>query len=535
MNPEEPASPPPAPDHPERFEEGEERAPAGVRTMAIVRWALVVVMAVVAALSVAYWLGALSPADGVAEGAAVYQCPMHPSVVQDQPGQCPICGMDLVLQTKGPQAGSAASPPTAAESAAAGSHAGHRHEPSDPFACPMHPEETGTQPTDRCPICNMFLTPRAGTEKADGGAASDAGALADAAASAEAGAAPASGIDTDAIQPVPGLVPIELALDRVQLIGVRTAPAVRRPLISELRTVGFVAADESKVARVHTRFSGWIRELVASTTGQKVKRGQVLATLFNLDLLPAQQEFLSARSWAAPPNAGATDQLLRPLAQDARARLELLGMSEAEIVQIEKTGQPVRNIAVHAPISGHVTAKAAVRGAFVQPGTQLFEIADLSKIWVLADVYEYEVGRVAVGQSASVEFVAYPKQRFTGSVEFIYPTLNPTTRTLRVRIVLENQELKLLPGMYGDVFLQVSPAEGLIIPAEALVDTGEDQYVFVALGGGRFEPRAVRVGERADREIQILSGLHAGEQVVTTGNFLLDSESRLRSAIESKP
>ena len=349
-------------------------------------------------------------------------------------------------------------------------------------------------------------------------------------------AAPGAGVGQP--QGVPGLVPVELSMDRVQLIGVRTAAAATESLVPELRTVGFVTADESRLARVHARFSGWIEHLAVKTTGQKVKRGQVLAGVYNLELLPAQQELIAALRWnsAAPPTApGGTAPPVSRLEQDARARLEIFGLSPGEINSIAKTGKPVRTVAVTAPITGNVIRKNAVQGTYVQPGTELFEIADLSKVWVVANVYEHEIGRVSVGQAASVVVGAYPKEPLSGKVAFIYPTLDSATRTLSVRIELDNKDFKLHPGMYGDVVIQLSSAQGVVVPLEALVDTGEYQYVFLAKEGGRFEPRRVSVGARSGDKVQILTGLSAGETVVTTSNFLIDSESRLRAAIEGTP
>jgi membrane fusion protein, copper/silver efflux system len=475
------------------------RPPRGVHTMALLRWLLVAAMAAAALLSVGYSFGLLG--SGTASAAPTqYYCPMHPQVVQDHPGECPICSMSLVPREAAK--GSESKP----KKADAATHQGHRHEPSDPFVCPMHPEETGQDASARCPICKMKLEPRTAT------------------------APPAE------THGVPGLVPVELSLDRVQLIGIRIAPATREKLQGELRTVGFVSADESKLSRVHTRFSGWIEGLAVATTGQKVKRGQVLASIYNLELLPAQQEFLAARRWneSASPSSAAGSALAAPLEQDARARLELLGMSRGEIDQIAKTGKPSRTIAVTAPSSGYVVAKQAVQGGFVQPGTQLFEIADLSRVWVLADVYEHEIGRIALGQSASVELAGQRGQRLQGKVGFIYPALERTTRTLRVRVELDNRDLKLRPGMYADVYISVGDQEGVAVPREALVDTGDHQYVFVSKEGGRFEPRLVQVGARSDDKIQITSGLTEGERVVTTANFLIDSESRLKAAIEGQ-
>jgi Cu(I)/Ag(I) efflux system membrane fusion protein len=455
----------PEPDPP--AEQRESRPPPGARAMAVVRWILVIVMAVLAALSIAYATG-LVRTQSASAAETRYYCPMHPQVVQDQPGECPICSMSLV-----PTAGAGGD------------------EPRDARASPSKLEQRQPAP-------------------------------------------PASArLPSD----VPGLVPVELGLDRVQLIGMRTARAVAEELVPELRTVGFVSADEARIARVHTRFSGWIERLAVATSGQRVRRGQLLASIYNLELLPAQQEYLTARRRRASGSDGESDAagFAASLEEDARARLELLGMSRAEIDRIARRGKPNRTIAVSSPITGYVVGKNAVQGGYVQPGTELFEIADLSRVWVLADVYEHEIARISVGQKARVEIAAAPGARFEGKLAFLYPTVDPSTRTLRIRLELENRDQRLRPGMYGDVVIELGRASGVVVPSEALVDTGEFQYVFLARHGGRFEPRRVRAGARSGDRVQILEGVAPDDLVVTTANFLLDSESRLRAAIQGMP
>jgi membrane fusion protein, copper/silver efflux system len=483
--------------------------PRGVRAMAVVRWCLVLAMAVIAAFSVAHGFG-LMPSDGAREGAARYYCPMHPQIVKDTPGECPICHMTLVPLSEGG---------AESQKKAAVSHSGHRHEASDPYYCPMHPEETSNDANARCPICGMKLEKRRTPAPAPAGSRSAA----------------KPGAPAPVPSDVPGLVPLELSLDRVQLIGVRTAVAAAEALAAELRTVGFVSADEARLARVHARFPGWIERLAVATTGAKVRRGQVLAELYHPELLPAQHEFLTARGWSAATGTaggGATQAL--PLELSARRRLELFGMSKSEIDGIARSGTATRTIAVTAPLGGHVIRKQAVQGAYVEPGTELFEIADLSKIWVLADVYEHDIARVRIGQTAAVVVSAFPAEPFPGTLSFVYPTLDPGTRTLRVRFELDNRDARLRPGMYADVTLTLAASEGVVIPTEALVDTGELKYVFLAKPGGRFEPRRVRTGARSGSKVAILEGVAAGETVVTTANFLIDSESRLRAAVEGK-
>jgi Cu(I)/Ag(I) efflux system membrane fusion protein len=432
-------------------DEGHHAPPPGARTMAVVRWILVGFMAVVAAGSVLYYIGSRAPGgETSAKVAKLYRCPMHPQIVQDHPGQCPICGMSLVLVT-----------PTISTPRTAGSP--------------------------------------------------------------------------------PGLVAVDIPVERVQKIGVRTAPVTRHSLVEDLRTVGVVEANERGMAQISARFSGWIEELLVAETGQRVKKGQPLATVYSPELLQAQQELLTALGWAAGSQAEALPHHAQlasgeGLVADARHRLELLGISPQEIDAIAKAGKARRALPLRSPVDGHVVGKRAVAGMSVTAGVPLFEVADLSTVWVVADVFESDVKRVRVGQAARFEVAAYPGEAFTGKVQFVYPTFDQSSRTLRVRMEFRNRPgpggLRLRPGMYGNVALDLPKTTGLMVPNDALVDTGDHQYVFVVKGGGHFEPRPVKLGARGEEMVEVASGLAEGEVVVTTANFLIDSESRLRAAIE---
>jgi Cu(I)/Ag(I) efflux system membrane fusion protein len=412
--------------------------------MAVVRWLLILGMAVAAILSVLHYTGTLDKLFTRETSGAEktqYYCPMHPSVVQDHPGECPICSMTLVPRT-----------PSAAMAADAG----------------------------------------------------------------------------PPVAPVPGLHAIDLTAARTQLVGLRTAPVRREALVQEIRTVGSVVENEEGLGQIQTRFAGWIQDLFVTQTGQKVQKGEVLATIYSPDILAAEQDYVNTLRWAegGAPNAN--------LADDARQRLVLLGIAKPEIDEIARTKAIVRAIKVRSPLSGTVTRRTVVQGSYVQPGQELFAIANLTKVWVLADVYEYEIARVHVGLPARVELAAFPGEGVDGKVTFLYPTLDSATRTLRIRVELPNPDGKLRPGMYGNVVLHLDAAEGLVVPREAVVDTGEMQYVFVARENGRFEPRNVKLGLRTPDKIQVLEGLGDGDVVVTSGNFLLDSESRLRATIEGE-
>ncbi len=477
--------------------EGEEAPPAGTRTMALVRWALVALMAVLAAGA---WLHYARERAGTGAAASLlYRCPMHPAIVQDRFGACPICGMDLVAagaSGKQPSVGPAAGSTAVAQ-------AGGK------YGCPMHPEVTSDDPQATCPRCGgMKLSPRDQTAQT----------------------APDPG------RAVAGLVPVDLSGERRQLMGMRTAKVARRRLAGSLRAVGFVSADEQKVAVVTARASGWVERLRAAQSGQRVKAGEVLLTLYSGELVSAQQAYVQNLRWkqnlASTPNAN--NPVVQNVDKDSLRRLQLYGMAQVDIDAVARSGEPLDTVPVRSPISGWVARKSVLPGQYVAAGTELYQLADLSTVWVAAELPEQDLARVAVGQKARLELAAYPGATFRGQVDFVYPAVNPESRTVEARMEFRNPDLRLRPGMYGDVLIEVGAAEALVVPAEAVVDTGELQYVFVARGEGRFEPRAIRLGGRGGAEVEVLSGLAAGDEVVTTANFYVDAESRLRAALEGR-
>jgi Cu(I)/Ag(I) efflux system membrane fusion protein len=465
---------------------------------------------------------------------------MHPAVVQDRPGECPICGMDLVLVE-----GSAAKAQAAATELAS---AGQPTQGQGKYWCPMHPEIASDDPGATCPRCGgMKLVPRDPAAMARAAAAAGAGAywcpMHPEVTSDDPGATcpkcggmkllPRPGPSGKPGGPVPGLTAVEISTERTQLMGMRTAQVTRQRLSPQLRTVGFVSANESSLAIITTRFTGWIEELRVAQSGRRVDKGQVLATVYSPELLTAQQTYLNAAKWSDPRNAfPATGQPSGGLEGEARRRLELLGIAPRDVAALQKRGKPLEAMPVRSPVSGYVAKKAALPGLYVQPGTELFQIADLSTVWVVADVYEHDMSRIRVGQEARLLLGAYPGEAFRGRVQFIYPAVNPQSRTLQARMEFKNPGLRLKPGMYGDVVIELDAADGLAVPTDAVVDTGELQYVFLSRGGGRFEPRVVRLGARGEGLVQVLEGLSERDLVVTTANFLVDSESRLRAAVE---
>ncbi|MBP1619404.1 MAG: efflux transporter, family, subunit [Acidobacteria bacterium] len=470
----------------------------------------------------------LAVACGGRSGEATrYHCPMHPTYISDQPGDCPICGMRLVpIEKTGDSAqGTGDSSPSHPPDKAVG----HVH--TEGYVCTMCPEVHERAP-GRCRVCGMKLVPAATTEHrhADHDHAGDAAALPWRPVGEAVDSLPTTA--GSSAHP-PGLAPVEVAPEAARLAGVQTAPVERASLGRATRTVGTVTADETRVRHVHTKVSGWVERLHVSYIGQPVRRGQPVLEIYSPELLASQDEFLRAREVSARFAASELPEVRRggeELLAAARRRLELFDVPEAFIAELERTGSPRRTVTLLAPVSGYVTAKNVVEGHEVQPGGELFTITDLSRVWVEADFYEYEAASLRLGESAIVTLAYDPGVRLAGRIAFIAPTLDPASRTLRVRFEFDNPGLRLKPGMFANVELTSTRSAALVIPDSAVIDTGERQVVFVATSPGRFEPREVTIGVRAEGRAEVLAGLAAGEQVVTRANFLLDSESRMRAA-----
>ncbi len=336
---------------------------------------------------------------------------------------------------------------------------------------------------------------------------------------------------------VPGLSPVQSSPESFRLAGVQTAVAERQTLHRTTRAVGLVVPDETRVRHVQTRMSGWVEKLYVNATGQLVRAGQPLLSLYSPELLATQEEFLRAREASARFAGSALPEVRRggeDLVSAARRRLELLDVPAGVIARLERDGTAQRAITLTAPASGYVTAKSVFEGQQVQPGMDLLTLADLSRVWIEADVYPSEASSVRLGQKATVKVPYGTGAELTGKIAYVYPTLDPQSRTLKVRIELANPGLALKPGMFVDVAPDLETAEGIVVPDSAVIDTGERQVVFVETGAG-FEPRDVKVGSRGDGKAVILSGVAAGERVAVRANFLLDSESRLRAALLAPP
>jgi membrane fusion protein, copper/silver efflux system len=429
----------------------------------------------------AYWLGRGSPAHDhaapSAEAKTRYTCPMHPTIVSDHPGDCPICGMALV------KVGGAGAERKIAF-----------------YRSPMDAKQTS--PVPRKDEMGMDYLPVYEDE--------------------------ASG----AASPVEGLATVQIDPQRQQLIGLRTAEVTHGPVGASWKTVGKVAVDETQVHHVNIKVGGFVDTVYVDYVGKPVKRGERLFSIYSPDLLSVQQEYLLAlRTRKALAEGGVATGAGDDLVESARERLRLWDIPESEVRRLEETGKPTKNLTLYSPMTGVVTKKDIVMGHRLNEGDMPYEITDLSSVWVLADAYETDLSRIRIGIPATLSLQAFPGKTFSGKVIFIDPILDPKTRTAKVRLEFPNPRGELKPEMFGEVTLQTEKREGLRIPADAVIDSGTKKVVFVAIGEGKLAPREVQVGPVTGDAVEVISGLEAGEKVVTRANFLIDSESRLRASL----
>lgn len=419
--------------------------------------------------------GGSAPASACGPGQPAYWYdPMYPSQHFDQPGKSPF--MDMQLAPKCPEGASA--------KADAG---GGEHKPLYWYD-PMYPDKHFDQP-GKSPFMDMQLVPRMPDEGASGAA--------------------------------PGTVAIDPRV--VQNLGVRLAPAEEGQFARVVDTVGLVAVDEHRIQAVQVRAAGWVEQLAVRAVGDPVQRGQLLAGVYSPALLAAQQELLIALG------SGDAD-----LVHAARERLALFGLSESQIAHVEKSRQTERRVNYYAPFDGYVMELGARQGSAVQPETMLFQLADLGTVWVNAEVPETQAAWIKPGDHAQAEVPALPGERFDGQVDYVYPELSAATRTLKLRVVFKNDRKLLRPGMFAAVHLLGVPKEQvLMVPTEAVIKTGQRSVVIVADDGSHFHPALVRVGAEYAGKSEIIEGLTLGQQVVASGQFLIDSEANLRGAFDN--
>ncbi len=417
-----------------------------------------------------------------------YICPMHSEIIRDKPASCPICGMDLVpIEVSEPE-------PVPSESlASAMDDTAYEHvrKHADPnYICPMHSQIVKDKP-GTCPICGMDLVAVETEEK-------------------ELGAT------------------VKIRPEVEQHLGIRTADVVRDTLWKYIETVGVVTSDEESLSHVHPRASGWIEKIQVSALGDRVKKGDVLFEYYAPEVVQAQDEYLVAKRSSSNLVSSGKDSLM----ESARVRLELLKIPPSVIRKLEKQSKVSRIVPVLAPRDGFVTRIDVREGMYVTPELETYTIADLSSIWVRVDVFEHQLDWVEPGKPADVSVEAIPGRSWEGKIDYIYPELSQSTRTLNVRLRFDNPEGLLKPNMFADVVIYGGPKRNaLVVPREALIRGSEDTRVIKRRADGSFEPAIVTTGIRSGDLVEILDGLEEGEQIVTSGQFLIDSESNLKASL----
>ncbi|MDY7092807.1 MAG: efflux RND transporter periplasmic adaptor subunit [Acidobacteriota bacterium] len=449
------------------------------------------------------------------EEGTLWTCGMHPQVIQDEPGQCPICHMDLVPleSTEGGSQG-AGSSMAGSSMADAGAHEGHDHAMGEElWTCPMHPNILEEEPGS-CPICGMDLVPvEASAPMEDPGS---------------------TGSDGMAMEAT------EVRIDpvMVQTMNVRTETVRREELAQRIRTVGYLEYDQDRMVTVTTKYRGWIENVYVHYLGEEVRRGQPMFEIYAPELVQTQRELLSALEFARRMD-GASEgarQRAQALVEAARQRLAYWDVTDSQLERLESSGEVFRTLTVYAPASGVVMKTLpGLEGMAVQPGMELFHLADLSTLWLSVELYEDQVAWVREGTEAEITLTYFPGETFTGRVQLVAPEMSAETRTLPVRLAIPNREGRLRPGMFATVrFAQRDEAAQppLTVSSQAVLRDGRRSLVVLALGGGRFLPREVTLGRESEGRVEVLAGLEAGEEVVTSAQFLLDSESSLAAAIQ---
>ncbi len=420
-----------------------------------------------------------------------YHCTMHPTYVSDKPGNCPICGMKLV-----PFKPQGVAPVTATPAS--------RERKIAYYRSPMDPSVRSDKPA-RDSMGMDFIPVH--EDEVEGGTST-----------------------------VIGRAAVTLPPEKRQLLGVRSEEVRQERIDRTIRTVGRVVADERRVHHIHTKFEGYVEHLYVDYTGKLVKQGEPLLSIYSPDLVATQQEYLlalRAEKQLAASDIGSVAQGGADLLEAARERFRLWDIRAEDIAELERTGKARRTLDLYAESGGYVMQKNVVHGMRVMPSDTLFDIADLSHLWVLADVYESDLPAIRLGMAAEVTVPYLPDKTWRGPVTYIAPTVEEKTRTVKVRIEVDNQADSLKPDMFADVFLRVDLGMGLIVPDSAVINAGDRALVFLDHPDGRLEPREVQLGAKLPSGFQVLRGLAAGDRIVTAANFLLDSESSLKAALSS--
>ena len=427
---------------------------------------------------------------------------MNPQHHYNQPGKAPD-GMDLVPQDAKPTAiptDQKADAPAADTNKMAGMPAKDSERKILYWYDPMHPAYTSDKP-GIAPDCGMALVPKYA--------------------------------DDQALARMPSGT-ITISPEKQVLAGVRTAIVERKPLVRDIRTTAQIVADETRIAHVHVKVAGYVDKVYVDFVGQLVKKGQPLFTLYSPDLVSTQEEYLIAKRGNATLGNAPFQEIAdgsQSLLQSARERLKLWDISDDQIKELDATGKVSKDLTFYSPITGFVTDRKVFPQTSVTPDTELYTVSDLSTVWADVDIYEYEVPFVHLGQRVTLTLSYSPGKTYTGNISYVYPTVDPQTRTVKVRVQLPNPGFFLKPQMFADAQVRVDYGTKILVPEEAVLDSGTEQHVFVVHQGGVFEPRKVTVGPVVDNNAVILSGLKPGETIVVSGNFLIDSESGLKDAM----
>ncbi|HET6514817.1 MAG TPA: efflux RND transporter periplasmic adaptor subunit [Thermodesulfovibrionales bacterium] len=328
---------------------------------------------------------------------------------------------------------------------------------------------------------------------------------------------------------------VEIPPEKQQLIGMKSAVVSVRPLQKVIRTVGRIEYDERRLATVNTKVEGWIERLYVDYTGRLVRKGEPLAEIYSPELVATQQEFINVLRWARQGKEVKNETINAMLSKDAesiveaaRQRLKLWDISDDQIRKIGESEKPTRTLTIYSPVSGYIIQKTALQGMRVMPGEKLFDIADLSTVWIIADIYEYDLAMIKVGQTATIVLSYFPGKEFSSRIDYFYPSLSGETRTGKIRFTIPNPRDQLKPQMFTNVEVRINLGKKLAIPDDAVIDTGTRQIVYVDRGEGNFEPREVELGLRSEGFREVLRGLKAGERVASSAAFLIDSEAQLK-------
>jgi Cu(I)/Ag(I) efflux system membrane fusion protein/cobalt-zinc-cadmium efflux system membrane fusion protein len=413
-------------------------------------------------------------------GAKLYQCPMHPTYTSDKPGDCPICGMKLV-----------------------------------PVESQDKPDETPAAPPTKIKIKTMYRSTMAPNEVSDKPGKDSMGM----------DMVPFEVEEGGAVTEVGGRIQVKISPQRQQLIGIKTALVRSQSIHKLIKAVGRVDYAEPNISTVNLKFDGWVEKLAVNSTGRAVRKGEPLFDIYSPELVAAQQEYLIALK------AGASFGDASSFLKSAREKLRLWDVTDKQVEELGRTGEFKKTVTVYSPGSGIVIEKDVVQGQKIMAGEALFKIADLSRVWILGEVYEYELPFIRNGQEVKVSLSYYPGESFEGKITYIYPYLKPETRTNQVRIEVGNPGFKLKPEMFADLEVHVEYGTRLTVSIDAVLDAGNTRIVFVAKGDGYFEPREVKLGVKGQDIYEVLGGLSDGENVVTSANFLIDSESSLKAAL----